>query len=950
MGTWSAMLSVSHLLGSHGLTGRYGGRHPHPRTNLLANWLTKTKPGCRPDKRSTGKVSLPLSRPVLFFMLWMSASSAAAQVPGALLNVTARANPERAAVTWTAPDSGGTPSSYNLYRGDGDGCANLSALQKGLAADTTYVDDMTIAADATYCYQMTASNADGEGPGSATAVVSAIAPAGPTSLTVVATRPGAIDLSWHAPEGNAGGPLDGYNVYRCAESATACVPEYYAWVPFADGEGYSDLDVMEDTVYRYAIGASRLGWISTWSNQVTASTGAPVVPKAPTDLIARASVSRVDLSWTAPAGEGIPQSYTLYRGDGDGCANLVAVQEDLPVDPTYAEDMTVTEGGTYCYQVTASNPAGESPRSNGAVVQAVEPGPPTNLAVVSSNDQAIMLDWTAPTDDGGGPLDGYNVYRCEGEQCVLDESSWLAWVPNGTSYTDDGSGEPPLTPATTYRYAVASSRAGTLSAWSNLVTASASGPVAREVTFVWLFPPVSDGVRQGFVRMINHSPEGGEVIVEAIDDAGARREAATLSVDAGQTVHFNSNDLEQGNPAKGFDGIGAGQGDWRLEFSTELDMEALSYIRTTDGFLTAMHDVAPVGEHGHRVVTFNPANNVNQVSRLRLVNPGEQPADATISGVDDAGISPGDGVSVSIPAGGAVTLTSEELESGTGLTGSLGDGRGKWRLLVNSERDIVAMSLLANTGTGHLTNLSTAAPAREAGVHEVLLFPSASDASGRQGFVRVVNRSDRAGEAYIGAFDDTDREFETLTLRVDAGATVHFNSNDLELGNLGKGLSGSTGAGTGDWRLLINSELDLEVLSYMRTGDGFLTAMHDLAPVGELAQRVAILNPGSNRNQASRLRLVNRGEQAADVTIRGIDDLGASPGGEVRFSIPAGAAREYGAAALEAGSDAFEGALGDGAGKWRLRVAADSRVRVMSLLESPTGHLTNLSTTTRNPP
>ena len=35
---------------------------------------------------------------------------------------------------------------------------------------------------------------------------------------------------------------------------------------------------------------------------------------------------------------------------------------------------------------------------------------------------------------------------------------------------------------------------------------------------------------------------------------------------------------------------------------------------------------------------------------------------------------------------------------------------------------------------------------------------------------------------------------------------------------------------------------------------------------------------------------------------------------------------------------------GDGAGKWRLAVTSEQPVIVMSLLSSPTGHLTNLST------
>ena len=59
------------------------------------------------------------------------------------------------------------------------------------------------------------------------------------------------------------------------------------------------------------------------------------------------------------------------------------------------------------------------------------------------------------------------------------------------------------------------------------------------------------------------------------------------------------------------------------------------------------------------------------------------------------------------------------------------------------------------------------------------------------------------------------------------------------------------------------------MLSYIRTGDGFLTAMHDTAPEGADGHRVAIFNPGSNTNQQSLLRLVNRGDADASVNDHG---------------------------------------------------------------------------------
>ena len=140
--------------------------------------------------------------------------------------------------------------------------------------------------------------------------------------------------------------------------------------------------------------------------------------------------------------------------------------------------------------------------------------------------------------------------------------------------------------------------------------------------------------------------------------------------------------------------------------------------------------------------------------------------------------------------------------------------------------------------------------------------------------MRVINHSAEAGEVQIDPVDDSGRAFDTITLSVDANETVHFNSGDLEMGNEGKGLTGSTGSGEGDWRLAFASDLDIEVLSYIRTTDGFLTAMHDVVPREGDVGKVAIFNPGSNRNQVSRLRLINPTDATADVTVRGTDDKG----------------------------------------------------------------------------
>ena len=155
--------------------------------------------------------------------------------------------------------------------------------------------------------------------------------------------------------------------------------------------------------------------------------------------------------------------------------------------------------------------------------------------------------------------------------------------------------------------------------------------------------------------------------------------------------------------------------------------------------------------------------------------------------------------------------------------------------------------------------------------------------------MRVANRSAVAGAVTIVAHDDSDTSYETLAaLALGAGETAHFNSDDLELGNAAKGLTGSTGSGgAGAWRLVLSSGLDIEAHAYIRTTEGFLTAMNAAAPKAGGVHRVAFFNPGSNADQVSVLRLVNRSSGEAEVSLDGTDDLGLRPGTTVRVLVPA---------------------------------------------------------------
>lgn len=460
-----------------------------------------------------------------------------------------------------------------------------------------------------------------------------------------------------------------------------------------------------------------------------------------------------------------------------------------------------------------------------------------------------------------------------------------------------------------------------------------------------LLPSASDALREGVVRIVNHSDESGRVAVTAIDDSGLAFGPVTLELDAGETIQFSSTDLERGNGALGMAaGIGGGQGDWRLVLDTPLDIEPLAYVRTEAGFVDSLHDVVPRRSFYHRVTLLAPGTGLPDGSALRLINPTDAPAEVAIFGVDDANsLAPGQ-VSMVLAARAARTVSARALENGAaGLTGRLGVGDGDWQLLIFTDTAIEAMTVL-DTASGPLANLSAA----QAAEGSVLLFLPAGEAM-HEGRLRITNRSE-AGTVRIYAVDDAGQAFGPVSLRMAASRTVTLSSNDLENGNPAKRLPTGLGSGEGNWRLVLLSELNLDVFAYALAPDGLVSIAHNVAAEGGRRHHVPFFNPAGAAGQPGRLRLVNPTSRNAQVEIRAWDDAGAeAPGGAVNLTVGAGASASLGAESLEDGVRGLSGRLGGGEGGWRLAVLSDRDIRVMSLVEDSAGHLTNLSTSSIRP-
>ena len=306
--------------------------------------------------------------------------------------------------------------------------------------------------------------------------------------------------------------------------------------------------------------------------------------------------------------------------------------------------------------------------------------------------------------------------------------------------------------------------------------------------------PASNTSQRSLVRIINRSDRAGTVTIHGIDDSGERFGPVSFSLRAKQTKHLDSRQLEGGATLSGGVGLGNGEGNWRLELETQLDIVPLAYIRGAQGFITTMHDVVRGEAMRHHVLTFNKAPVSLGWSRgqLRLINPSDDSVDVTITGHDDYG-NPGAGaVSVTLPAGASRTLTAHQLEGGDDdFDGSLGDeGIGRWQLFVSADRPIRVMALMLSPNTGYMTNLSSMkgddviqgdAP------DLVVESPSVSDSSLEAGASFTLSATVRN--------QGSDRSAAT-TLRYHRSSDATISSADTEVGT--DDVSGLAASGTSD--------------------------------------------------------------------------------------------------------------------------------------------------------
>jgi len=198
-----------------------------------------------------------------------------------------------------------------------------------------------------------------------------------------------------------------------------------------------------------------MGW-STYSVVNTIGITVKKSPQtAPTNLQRGASTGKlvIQLNWSGISSDsdtgGQPVDYIVYFDKATGGATWFVLTSSTANQTTWTDSSSWTTGKSYQFKVAAFNDFGVGPQSAPFTVWAAIPpsgqGSPTttlNLLTYSMEDDIVVINWPAPTDNGGLAVSyileilspngtyGQVVFN---QEC--NENGWISnyFIPNPTA-------------------------------------------------------------------------------------------------------------------------------------------------------------------------------------------------------------------------------------------------------------------------------------------------------------------------------------------------------------------------------------------------------------------------------------------------------------------------------------------------------------------------------------
>ena len=335
--------------------------------------------------------------------------------PGAPVSLTATAGDEVVTLVWSAPaDDGGTPiTGYENRHVAGSSVPEDTPWQSaGLNLERTVTG---LTNGQRYAFEVRARNRVGEGAARGALATPVGAPGAPVSLTATAGDE-VVTLVWSAPADDGGTPITGYENRHVAGSS---VPEDTPWQSAGLNLERTVTGLTNGQRYAFEVRAqNRVG-----KGAARGALATPVgAPGAPVSLTATAGDEVVTLVWSAPADDG----GTPITGYENRHVAGSSVPEDTPWQSAGLNlERTVTgltNGQQYAFEVRAQNRV-DGGAARGALATPVgAPGAPVSLTA-TAGDEVVTLVWSAPADDGGTPITGYENRHVAGSS-VPEDTPW----------------------------------------------------------------------------------------------------------------------------------------------------------------------------------------------------------------------------------------------------------------------------------------------------------------------------------------------------------------------------------------------------------------------------------------------------------------------------------------------------------------------------------------------
>ncbi|MDR0853434.1 MAG: fibronectin type III domain-containing protein [Clostridiales Family XIII bacterium] len=222
---------------------------------------------------------------------------------------------------------------------------------------------------------------------------------------------GSARVTWAAPANNGGEPIIGYSLRLIDEDVNVIET-----LPVGADVHEHDFNALHNGL-GYTVEIKAVNSLGSSTAAIVGFTPENVsLPGAPTGLVATAAPTdgtKISLYWTAPADDGgkpITSYDVSYKKASEN--TWQAFSSSPATAPTQGSPLEITglsKGEAYDFKVSARTSAGAGEAATESATTMGVPGAPTGLTATPYNASA-MLNWAAPTSDGGSAITGYKVY------------------------------------------------------------------------------------------------------------------------------------------------------------------------------------------------------------------------------------------------------------------------------------------------------------------------------------------------------------------------------------------------------------------------------------------------------------------------------------------------------------------------------------------------------------